>query len=519
MLDALLGFVLALALLSMVVTLLAQGTQSLLRIRGRNLHRGLESVFGFVVRELRREQAWTKDRVALLVVHGIGQQKVGRTLDGFVHGLTLAYPHARVDRRDETSCVLRHQDSQVFVYEVHWADVLDEESVRYSFGLERLHQTVWFPSLNLERRERIEGGYRYEKQLVSSWTWILRGLAWVVTAGYCGVAILGTPIGAHQELSRSQKRREDDTIWRRAWRSRRWLDNWLAVSVGDVFNYVDACVGRRSTRVENAPERIYRRLEEAIETARKDGCTEVQVVSHSLGSLITYHALTRFRERTVSALGEGARLTRWYTLGSPLEKILFFWPKAIPLHELDEEDKIDLCSFRIQFDPVSGDTRHFDGIARAENRLLRGGGGVVRAHRAYKSHPDLLSVLGRHLTGAHSSHGWTPIGRKTRQLWALVENLGVALLGMLAVGAGIASFFLIGAFLGCGPTSLAAGGAAFIDCMCSSASGAGWAVISGGVLVILTIVRSLWQAKAKAAKIHEAFWLGTATRETPDRHR
>jgi pimeloyl-ACP methyl ester carboxylesterase len=109
------------------------------------------------------------------------------------------------------------------------------------------------------------------------------------------------------------------------------LDNY----VGDIFNYVDSA-GEANPSVPDAARAIYGEFRRTLSRAVEDGCSEIQILAHSLGSVITYHALTTYREETerlVSLDLDGAkdglpRLTHVYTIGSP-EKFRFFWPKLI----------------------------------------------------------------------------------------------------------------------------------------------------------------------------------------------
>jgi hypothetical protein len=175
---------------------------------------------------------------------------------------------------------------------------------------------------------------------------------------------------------------------------------------------------------------IIHRFDEKLDGARLDGCDEIQIVSHSLGTVIAYHALAR-RAWDAEPM---RRITRIYTLGSPLEKIGFFWPRLIPRdgagHPLLQWHNI--CD---RLDGVAGKLKRFNHWTPVQNHRVWGLGGAARAHIMYQRSPVFQDLVTEGLFGA-PSHG--KISRWWELFKASVETLimPVALVIGAVVGLG-----------------------------------------------------------------------------------
>src|SRR5262249_31267837 len=140
------------------------------------------------------------------------------------------------------------------------------------------------------------------------------------------------------------------------------FDQFLDEYFGDIFNYVDAA-GDAEPVVPLAAQHIYDVFHAALLRAVSEQCSEIQILAHSLGSVITYHALTTYREDTEAlvCLGEprGTRpsLTRVFTIGSPLEKFRFFWPKLIAGRPAPRAARFEWHNFTSPGDLVAGPLR------------------------------------------------------------------------------------------------------------------------------------------------------------------
>ena len=154
-----------------------------------------------------------------------------------------------------------------------------------------------------------------------------------------------------------------------------------------------------------------------------------------------------------------ARLSRFYTIGSPLEKIRFFWTRLVEhsrngpaIAVADRFVAVDSTNggesamkwenFFNRLDLVSGRLHEFPGWPIPVNRPARGLGGLITAHVAYNRNPDFLAFLGEGLTGKHISPIQLPLLlRIGHRLMSTLENLvlpavffAVAFMGLAFMG-------------------------------------------------------------------------------------
>jgi hypothetical protein len=223
-----------------------------------------------------------------------------------------------------------------------------------------------------------------------------------------------------------------------------------------VQSFVDA--PRRESDVMLLAERTRARFESAAWVAvMQDECTEIQVLAHSLGTLVASHAMNRAPPPPATAAPTEtctATLTRFHTIGSPLEKIHFFWPRLVA----PRRDKPSLSGqgpdgravpigvhpeFRWKnyysvSDKVSGALTRFQGWNGIENQRLAGLGGVLSAHVAYKQNASFLRALAEQVgaivvpqrSGSlRSALGWT--WSAAQSLLLPVMFLTVCLLGVV----------------------------------------------------------------------------------------
>ncbi len=405
--DTLIGLVTVLAVLSCLVTALAQATQSMLRLRGRNLQRGLEALLCQAM--VANQKPGKRKPIGLLVVHGVGRQEAGATVQAVVDGLRLAYPHARFGN-DGDVAVMTLSERQVRLYEVHWAPVLSGEKIHGSFRIDRLQQLIWFPLLNHKHRDGFRD--RYSWPLVRRWTRILYPASVVVRAVHLVlIAVVQIP----QNFVRRVKEPRGDSgksktpiCGSKAPTSS--LDDWLADRLGDVFNYLDSLVGVKEAPVPDAHDAINKIFCATLARASAE-CGEVQILAHSMGSLVTYDALSRYKARVEAYLAPDTKadeaadaddpgdprpkLTQLYTIGSPLEKILFFWPKAISGERGWPSAKWH--NFRNRWDLISG-RLYSDSLGSLRNHTVTGAGGLLTAHTGYRTHATFLRTFGPRLT-------------------------------------------------------------------------------------------------------------------------
>lgn len=242
---------------------------------------------------------------------------------------------------------------------------------------------------------------------------------------------------------------------------------------GDVINFVKSAGGAYQRAPQAEPETAYRggdwvnvdferlapkareitgRFLEVLEQAtQRDGCTNIHVLSHSLGTVVCHQALARATESLASAK-PAARITRLYTIGCPLEKIRFFWPKlfekrvdSVVMKDgraiVEVDPSLQWCNFWSRADAVSGKLSAFAGLPEPTNRPAHGLGGFFTAHVRYLGNPGFLSfVLNEAIPGVAKAAvpptSWYVRMLSTMQnLLAPIAFLGFACLGIAGAGA------------------------------------------------------------------------------------
>ena len=386
-------------------------------------------------------------RIGLLVLHGVGEQPKGITRARVVEAVIDAYPDVEVD---DTQGTLRVNDCEIRVYEAHWADVLGGPGVDGSFRIEDIQQVVWFPLLN--RRQIQAHRNRYPWFPVWLWTAALIFLGLLTTAAYHGfVFLFGTSgIRTGSLTSKPRKGLIGAVSNGGPMRLSQVLDRYGA----DVLNYVHAA-GGAPAHVPQAEERIHGRVHRELERAVGDGCTEIQVLAHSLGSVIAYRSFTR-RPAEIERIvrlpwwkkDDRATLTRFYTIGSPLEKFRFFWPKLVEGGKGVKSDGkgFEWHNFKSRFDPIAGYLSPFPSLgAGVHNHWIEGAGGLLTAHNSYLRHPKFMTIFGSELTGRPVDHRFSR-GARRRALGIALESLILPALLFVLAAVGL-SVMLVGGWM------------------------------------------------------------------------
>jgi hypothetical protein len=167
-------------------------------------------------------------------------------------------------------------------------------------------------------------------------------------------------------------------------------------------------------------------------------------VAHSLGTVIMYHALRGLGfDSSGSADAEAvrtasAKVQHLYTIGSPLEKIRFFWPRLTTSEKLAGQRPIEWDNFVSWFDPVAGVLRRFGEWGGVRNHHLLGGG-FVRGHVVYEHSPVFLGVLTEGLCGRilPLRRGWPERLRDASLLLGETLLAPAGLLLILGIGAAV----------------------------------------------------------------------------------
>ncbi len=178
--------------------------------------------------------------------------------------------------------------------------------------------------------------------------------------------------------------------------SRRIRSHVLDQTAADVWAYAHSLAGelKADSPLKGAADRALDRFLAAWRQAREDGAGDVHVIAHSLGTVVTYHAMAQ-------RLPPDA-IRRLFTIGSPLEKVRFLWTKLF-LPRLDWS--CEWINVLTPSDPVSGKLKRFDSLsARVQNRRLWGVGGFGEAHVGYFRDGRVDGTARR---GARAQDGWT----------------------------------------------------------------------------------------------------------------
>ena len=366
-------------------------------------------------------------RKALLIVHGIGEQKRGETTEKLICGLHAAFGgELQVTRADDGNASdIIARGTSVRIHEVYWADLLSREANRGTFKWSTLPTLVWHPLLC--RRAGLLPRAEYPAGLVAAWlTVLLPG------------SLLGYPMAQGARVYAQifdDKRRErlraaskDVGFFERARATadaaahdETVVEETLEGVVADVPNYMHSIA-----RGEGVALEVLARFHGAMRAARGQGCDEVHVLSHSLGTVVAYHALTGLGQPVGEAPHAPKRL---YTIGSPLEKIRFFWPWTVKAAAPSAHPEFQWTNFYHRQDAVSGRLRRFEAWAPLTNIRLKGGGGMLRSHVVYEKSPQFLGLLTKDLFGASASPNLTTAALLKDRILTALENL----LGPVAV--------------------------------------------------------------------------------------
>ena len=272
-------------------------------------------------------------------------------------------------------------------YEVYWADLLMGERVSGTFDFDEVSTLAWFPLFNQINRAYAKEPYPLWSVFRHSVVLPLAGFALLMV--YSGLDFLATLWGAIREMPErtarparvhgkdidgarrlfAEKGRDAPTV----------MDRLLDEYAADVFNYINSAGDTFSPKrnvSEGAPRHVYREIigqfYNQLVCMRNDGCRSIHIVAHSLGTVVMYHALRGHGlddapRADRPALSEAmASIEHLYTIGSPLEKIRFFWPDLQPETNLAGERPIAWDNFVSYFDPVAGMLRAIQRVDAGE---------------------------------------------------------------------------------------------------------------------------------------------------------
>ena len=305
----------------------------------------------------------------------------------------------------------------VRLQEVYWADLLRGDKAEGAFLLEEFTALSWFPWFNFRRRAYPAGQYSLRALIPS--LLLLPIASMLVFVAYHGANFISLLWDAVMERKTRRAQhasglglRERIASARRSGTDREsWLDRVLDDFAGDVLTYANSKAGvfyrqghekPAADHMRRAYQDIIARFDRAIAEARDNGCRRIQIVAHSLGSVIAFHYLAR----SAAEAGRGAGLPgqglddveHLYTIGSPLEKFDLFWPGIMPEPAQVPARRLRWDNFVSFFDPVAGVLRRFEHWGGVTNHRLLGGG-FLRGHVVYQHSPVFLRRLSSGICG------------------------------------------------------------------------------------------------------------------------
>jgi hypothetical protein len=400
--------------------------------------------------------------IGVLVIHGIGAQQRGETLAKLWTGLRRVIPQVPEKPAEGESVTLCHRS--VRFYEVYWADLLMGELVSGTFDSDEFSSLAWFPLFNQIYRAYVREPYPLWKVF---WFTIVLPPAvvalWVVYSGASLCAQIWRGVRQRSDGSPEPPEVSGMTFIQRAkfyankTNEPTVVDKLLDEYAADVFNYINSAGGNFSSKRE-VPDRlrhvyhhIIDRFYDQLCRAQNDGCQSVQIVAHSLGTVVMYHALRGLRQEEaarpdIEALSQAmATIEHLYTIGSPLEKIRFFWPWLRTEKNFVGARTIMWDNFVSYFDPVASILRRYREWGPVDNcRLL--GGGFVTGHIVYERSAVFLGKFTQGLIGQPMILRRTST-QKLKDMAMLLGETLLAPVGLLVLVLSGTAIWIMGAFL------------------------------------------------------------------------
>ncbi len=268
----------------------------------------------------------TEQRVTgILVVHGVGAQAPGDTVRKLLKGLSLV-DGAEVPAADDGGPVeTRVAGMPLRLYEVHWADLLQGKATKGTFSAAEFQASAWFPWLN--RRRKVNPPGKYSLATTLRWTLLLPVVSLALAFPYYGARLFAQ--GFDRKAARRLQQEVHDagelTFFQRTRAlanstatQRTFLEDTIDEYVGDVFNYVNSAGqarfpdGRKidvPQSVQDAYDTIAERFRRQLLKAAGE-CDDLQVLAHSLGTVVSYHGLFGLRRGDAAYCGLIGSLTK-----------------------------------------------------------------------------------------------------------------------------------------------------------------------------------------------------------------
>jgi hypothetical protein len=340
-------------------------------------------------------------RVGLVAVHGVGEQRRRQIADDLARGL-LKRGSSRIreanspeegDPNADRSLVLETPGGALWlrIYEAYWGGLATDYTRRDALLFYAwLLWTLAYPFANL-----VGGRYRHRRLSLPVFALSFAALLFTGSLAH----LLNAALWILLALPGLGRRR---TALRRQ----------ILEYGGDVYLYVRRpeasghfdrlMVSEDRRRIDQAAFRGPFELALALAAGGND---QVQIVGHSLGSVIAYDALTG------GTLPEPqlAKITAMHTWGSPLDKFYFVWPDRRRFRiEPPPRTPLRWINWSHGLDPIGSALDSYNGVAgleRPDNRRFWGLETPASAHSSYWGRPETLDSLLDFLARTRESAG------------------------------------------------------------------------------------------------------------------
>src|SRR5262245_55819607 len=263
---------------------------------------------------------------ALLIVHGIGEQLLGQTTEKLVSGLDAAFGQRLAVTRDASgrAIAVAVGNLSVAIHEVYWADLLTREANRGALTWATMPTLIWHPLLC--RRAKLLSSSEYSAPLVYAWLAVTLPASLLAYPIAQGARALVQPFDEERQKRLREKVRDMRFMERAkamadsAAHDETLVEATLEGVVADVPNYMNSVA-----RGEGVAFDVLARFHSVMRVVRERH-DEIYILAHSLGTVVAYHALTGLGQPAGDPPYAPRRLV---TIGSPLEKIRFFWPWTV----------------------------------------------------------------------------------------------------------------------------------------------------------------------------------------------
>lgn len=308
-----------------------------------------------------REPGPLHGNVAVLLIHGIGEQQPYETIDGFARGLAdyfrrqqcdvglaaKAFPHENWTELAVELAIRREGQEQgrITVHEYYWTPYC-EGKIKYAEVLAWMARTALSPIERFRRHLAAEAAaegstvgegrtaFLFFRELLRTITIPLLFLAltlWVVLVirqpNWSAVASLSLP-GLAAGFGQAVRHPLAVLEWAANLAAWAGMHRVLVGYLGDVALYTNADRRARSYAVRNSIlTGAVDALRQLLQRAHGGGYDRVILAAHSLGTVVALDAIDRLRAEAQSAEQTAVLncLTGLITFGSPLDEVLYFF--------------------------------------------------------------------------------------------------------------------------------------------------------------------------------------------------